>query len=372
MQIALATRPGRGSIPFIDVARSIAPLIVLWAHLGPDHGFGAVANNFITNTLHLTQGGAHVGVLLFFLVSGFIISHVALVETRLEFGLKRFYRIVPMLVIGVTIAFGVSALLRSLGLPPVGTARSISELILSAALLDWVFSTPYALSVTWTLVAEVSFYLLVFFSLRHLVPFPILSTLTLIGIAGLIELVLALQFNQMQATFYFLQVEFVLVGRAAYLFYSGQASFCRSLAVGACALAALSLLYTLTPYSRSLLLSADSVVFSWVAALAIFVGLAALVKTCPTPLRFLSNISYSVYLLHLSIGTLTISPLQARGYGSAVAFYVSLIAVLACSYLTYSLIELPFQKLGRTLLAGVESRLAPPEQDEQALPSVQT
>lgn len=148
----------RGTIPFIEVARSIAPLLVLWVHLGANFGYATPVYAFITNELHLIQGAAHVGVLIFFLVSGFIISHVSMTETRSEFAVKRLFRIMPMLFVGVALAYATSVTLQALGLPPIGNAVSPFHALLSALLLDWVLSTPFTLSITWTLLTEMSFY----------------------------------------------------------------------------------------------------------------------------------------------------------------------------------------------------------------------
>jgi exopolysaccharide production protein ExoZ len=344
------SRPG--IIPFIEVARSIAPLIVLWVHVGVGNGYNFLLYAAIIKELRLLDNGAHVGVLLFFFVSGFIISHVADLETRRDFLVKRIFRIVPMLFFAVTVAYLTSSMLLRLGLPPIGPAKSVSDLLFSMLLIDWFFSTPFTLAVTWTLVSEVSFYGLMFIAYRWLAASPVGGTVLLIAVVAALELLLVLGLGgEVSGVFYFMQVEFIFVGRAAYLYFSDKASLLAALALAGSALLVLTGLYTTTAYSRSLLLSETSVVYSWATTIAIACLMLKFVTFCPSPLRLLSNISYSVYLLHFSIGTAVFEVVHTS-YGVPIgwAFWAALAATLGCSYLTYNAIELPCQKLGRRIL----------------------
>jgi peptidoglycan/LPS O-acetylase OafA/YrhL len=93
------------------------------------------------------EGGGHLGVLLFFLASGFIISYVADQEGRAEFATKRIFRIFPMLFGGVVIAFVLSRLVP-------GDVFSFRDLVLSGFLLDHLSTAQKLLTVTWSLVPE--------------------------------------------------------------------------------------------------------------------------------------------------------------------------------------------------------------------------
>jgi peptidoglycan/LPS O-acetylase OafA/YrhL len=73
-----------GFFPFIHMLRGIAPLMVLWAHLV---FYWLVAHNintwsgsgpwyyWVVSPFHLYQNGGHLGVVIFFLVSGFVITY---------------------------------------------------------------------------------------------------------------------------------------------------------------------------------------------------------------------------------------------------------------------------------------------------------
>ncbi len=73
----------------IHYLRAIAPLLVLWAHLCgwwvyDNHVISQLQigwENFIVKPFQLYQGGGHLGVLIFFLISGFVITHVSINET---------------------------------------------------------------------------------------------------------------------------------------------------------------------------------------------------------------------------------------------------------------------------------------------------
>ncbi len=170
-----------GGVPFIDWLRAIAPAIVMWAHLGP-MTLWLFGNPWLPwawsqssfDTLHIMEGGGHLGVLLFFLVSGFIISYVADQETRAEFATKRIFRIFPMLFCGVAIAFVLSRLIP-------GELFSFRDLVLSASLLDHLSTTQKLLTVTWSLIPEVGFYALMIAFFDHITRRPVNSTYVLIG-----------------------------------------------------------------------------------------------------------------------------------------------------------------------------------------------
>src|SRR3954471_7664690 len=86
-------RPAEPRIAFVHALRGIATLLVLWAHLSGWWLTEAARSSpllvywidLVCRPLHLHQNGGHLGVLVFFLVSGFIITHVSLRESRAEF-----------------------------------------------------------------------------------------------------------------------------------------------------------------------------------------------------------------------------------------------------------------------------------------------
>lgn len=103
------------------------------------------------------QGGG-VGVLVFFLVSGYVITQVLQRETTVEFLIKRVFRIYPLYVLAVLIEQG--------GLLFQGQAIEGRVLLAQLLLIGDGLGTPYTLGgVEWTLRMEVSFY--VFMACLH-------------------------------------------------------------------------------------------------------------------------------------------------------------------------------------------------------------
>ncbi|MBP8860298.1 MAG: acyltransferase [Ottowia sp.] len=96
--------------------------------------------------------GGGVGVVVFFLISGYIITQVLQRESAPEFLLKRAFRIYPLYLVAVGIEF---LILRSHG-QGVGWQTLLQQMLLAG---DF-FGTPYALAgVEWTLRLEILFYL---------------------------------------------------------------------------------------------------------------------------------------------------------------------------------------------------------------------
>ncbi len=368
----------RRVIPFIDAARAIAPLFVLWAHLGPwwcmEH-VGSCTNAagslwspvadtmLIASLLPLNGNGGHLGVLLFFLVSGFIISHVAHTEGRLEFVIKRVFRLVPLLVVASVIAYLLSGALVSWGLPPTlgFGAQSFSDLLLSIFLLNTVLPSPTTLGVTWSLVPEVSFYALLTMAWSVRARWPLGGTYLMIALVALLKSGTLVFVSFRPAHSFITYVEFILIGRAIYLAWAGLISYRAAALLASIALAANAALHFLDAYERSLLFGARSVVPSWAVAIALFIALMSGVTRCPRVLRFLSDRSYSIYLLHIPIGSLVLSVLCLR-YGVPVAwgFAAALAAIFAVSHVTYRLVEIPGQRVGRQILRRLRSSATRP------------
>lgn len=155
-------------IVFLDYLRIFAFLSVLVAHKYYD--ILATAANDIN--LHITlrtlaqaaipffeAGGA--GVVVFFLVSGYIITCVALREATAIFCIRRFFRIYPLYVFAVLLEMLLGYLIEGKPFPP------LSIIIPRITLMGDFFGTPYALgSVEWTLRIEIYFYLVIALLLR--------------------------------------------------------------------------------------------------------------------------------------------------------------------------------------------------------------
>lgn len=147
-------------IVFLDFLRIFAFTSVLVGHkfyiqiidVYKDQNVHGTLRDIIGFLLHFIAGGG-AGVVVFFLVSGYIIMHVLQNEKPLDFFVKRIFRIYPLLMIAV--------LLEAIYKYQTGdTSLEWRTLIPQMLLIGDFFGTQYALAgVEWTLRVEIMFYL---------------------------------------------------------------------------------------------------------------------------------------------------------------------------------------------------------------------
>ena len=142
-----------------DSLRAIAALLVVWLH--------AAATFPMTSAETAASGGAlvaipgfidvgHVGVVVFFLISGFVIPFSILPDRAAPVGsfvIKRILRIYPAYWLSVPLAAFVVFWIW-------GTAFSTRELLVNLTLMQDLFGVRAAEGVYWTLLVELAFYAL--------------------------------------------------------------------------------------------------------------------------------------------------------------------------------------------------------------------
>lgn len=163
--VAWNTSPGMSAqrIVFLDYLRIFAFVSVLvghkfvWSIKAETDDAGSLWHWPARALWPWIQGGG-VGVLVFFLVSGYVITQVLQRETTAEFLIKRVFRIYPLYMLAV--------LVEQTGLMLQGDELKVSVLLAQLLLIgDWL-DTPYTLGgVEWTLRMEVLFY--VFMACLH-------------------------------------------------------------------------------------------------------------------------------------------------------------------------------------------------------------
>jgi len=108
----------RGQFGFIDLLRGPAALLVLYSHyvgiylasIHQTYWLKEWVNTLFVRPLVIVDQFGQLGVMVFFLISGFIITHVARSENVLRFGIRRVFRIYPgyWLIAIIVIAFGIT------------------------------------------------------------------------------------------------------------------------------------------------------------------------------------------------------------------------------------------------------------------------
>ncbi|MBK9117538.1 MAG: acyltransferase [Betaproteobacteria bacterium] len=354
--------------PSIALIRAVAALLVVYDHFvgiwparnGVAVPAGALLERWVFEPLHVMQHGGAFGVALFFMVSGFIIVHVAQRESRRTFAVRRALRIYPPLWTSMALLLAVFAIALAASDAPGLRGFQINDVLAQANPWPWVLAaatlgnyligTPAVNGVAWTLVIEVLFYATVLLLLPLLKARP--RTAIVAAFAGLA----ALQAVARTHAFVFLlavngvYVTYLFLGSLVWLRWSGRvgngffvvatAAFW-GLFVWGVAKLALQPPWTLSEYGVSYALA-------WLA----FVGLLLCDRQIRVPRvpLFFSRISYSLYLNHGGLGMVALTLLYPHtGYPAALA--LTFAAVVAISAASYRWVELPSQRLARRLTA---------------------
>ncbi|MES2821547.1 MAG: acyltransferase [Pseudomonadota bacterium] len=156
----------------IEILRALACLMVIYCHLVgrstiifQEHwGPHTLVNNFIITPLGIIQDFGFLGVALFFLISGFIVTHTGLNETRWSFLAKRLLRIYPALIIAVGATVLLATQAAAAGWTDGAMGIGYTNALLSAVGLDTGLTGKAVLDVGWTITIELLFY-------AHLVVF---------------------------------------------------------------------------------------------------------------------------------------------------------------------------------------------------------
>ncbi len=136
-------------IPSLDGLRALSIMLVLFGHLNGTRGFGT----------HLEQLGdvANLGVRVFFVISGFLITSLLLKEEQVQLGQfywRRFYRIFPPFYFYLLVLFGLSSarLLAAIPASDFGWAATYTT--------NFRIERSWLIGHTWSLSVEEQFYLL--------------------------------------------------------------------------------------------------------------------------------------------------------------------------------------------------------------------
>lgn len=339
---------------FLDALRAAAAWLVVWDHLlcaYPERWKLPMplvdwVNAHVNQPLGIIQNFGWYGVCLFFLISGFVITHAALHESPRAFVVRRLFRIYPM--VAVALALG-------LLLEPPTRALATPESVLAALLLVnyWISPQVVLIGVAWTLAVEMLFYALIL-ATHALGRRPALRLALLLGLVSL-----ALAFCREFGPHFFLvaataaYLPFLLVGQLMYVVghqraVGVKAGLLLGVAVYAVMLQGLREVHTVfLPLDNSYLIT-----FAW--SLCTFL-LAWRLEERLRPgraTRLLADTSYSLYLLHGIVGVAVLDRLvPLTGYWPALA--VALAVVAAVVLALHRWVERPLQDLGRRLSSPV-------------------
>lgn len=289
------------------------------------------------------------GVDFFFVLSGFIIMYAHMDDGRntasvQRYAFKRLARIYPAY---LPVGLGLIALYAALpGLSAAGGGREYS---LISSLLLVPADDPPALSVAWTLVHELMFYgvfLLFFISRRWL-------------LGGLVAWALVILWvNQWSEPMGWLRYPLSLLN-IEFMFGVGAAWLVRSKAFSGCSTAA-GLLGSAMAFSSLWLMTPDKNMYF---RLSLAVGLAFLIVSFatreqvaalrwPACLLSLGNASFSIYLIHNPLLSITQRVAGQLGLAWPVAMALAMALSVLAGWIYYQIIERPALRFFQNRLHG--------------------
>lgn len=337
-------------IGWLDVMRALAVLMVaydhlvalylkqtrqtLWAH--------NLITRYIVEPFGIIQDFGWMGVCLFFLVSGFVITHVAYRERPVEFVVRRIFRIYPPLVVAILISVLILRHQKDL-------TFSVTEVLVSFTLLNY-FQTPQVvtLGIAWSLLVEIFFYGLVVCQMGLLKRVPFLATMfAIFGTAIVLYYCRAFGHTYFLVAATFAYVPYLLFGQIVYLRAARRIS-----TLEACLLAVLcyvSLVLGVLRIHTQFYPIGNSYLLSFAYALLIFISALAMDLKPGPVLRSIAQKSYGIYLLEGTLGVYLIFWLQGVGLSYPVALSGGIAVGYACCVLFYRLVEYPAQSIGRRI-----------------------
>lgn len=288
----------------IDGLRGYAALTVMLYHFGPDY----FTNEASLKWLWFGDYGPHI----FFMISGLVIGLISGGQRRalVPFLKRRYHRLAPTYWAALALTAIVLILFTDRG-------PSVQQFVANVSLTHKAIGFDHVDIVYWTLIVEVTFYLL--FALILLPLKSIRTQWVVLGawlILSYLSLVLTvfggaehLAFKALQQVFILQHAPFFIIGLV--MAYARQGSFNRTLLL----LVVLSYIHIwlMYPSSRAAYLSGGFVIFS---ALVFYHSPLLSSKY----LQLLGWISYPLYLTHREIGLLIIGHFEVHDYPVVGAF----------------------------------------------------
>jgi peptidoglycan/LPS O-acetylase OafA/YrhL len=369
----------------LDLARFIAAYLVLFGHyiFGGTFGVDSVTRQWVGKEEHLpllnkaeqsawmidfyllgnwNTATAIIGVALFFLISGWIVPPMLHRYSRSQFLLNRIFRIFPMLIVAVLAATSIQYCFGD------RSSLHLSAVLSTLTLTNQFTGSPTVLGVVWTLIVEFKFYLLLVL-LGRLNYSKILWTIGIVFLFFFINLVLVKQgwysfsahslsvINSMIHDFYY--ILFMLFGSSIRLCFDSRKSGVTPLnGIWICTVALLSFntyrygmntVLALRPLQDINLITQAIVCLVFVVCLvtAHHFSQANIITRWLAPL---SNVTYSIYLIHVSLGYFALSRLRHFIHNEYLLLALVILIVTLVSALSYRLVEVPANKFVKTII----------------------
>ncbi|WP_323590225.1 acyltransferase family protein [Aliarcobacter butzleri] len=354
----------------LQVLRAYAAFLVIYEHLfgsfidliqKDSNIYSKFISNYIFSPLGIADQGGGLGVVQFFILSGFVITMVGLRETRFEFAVKRFLRILPPIFFALTIIATLYWILYFFNMTSFIDMHSSqwpslvswNDFNLISFLKNLFLVNVNMNMVMWTLRIEIIFYILIFLCLPIIKKKPI-KFYVIISLIYIIAYVLDItskyyfgSYGELYGKIYgqFEYVIFLFLGSLFYLWYDNKINSTSFIILSG----NFFILIWDNELSRYIFLSYILIVFS------IYFNNKIQVNKL---LQYFGNISYSTYLNHQTIGTILMSIFISKfGYSSNnfLFFFITiLLLILFISSVSFKYIEQPSQQFARKIIKKVQ------------------
>ncbi|MCG6349091.1 acyltransferase family protein [Vibrio fluvialis] len=331
---------------------------------------------FASNFWLINFNFAALGVLLFFLVSGFVITISVEGQNVLGFAIKRFFRLFPVLWFYIAMCIVFQKVLTAIGYPA-GTDFTDEQIFSNALLVsDWMW-LPFFDMGFWTLHTEVKFYIVMAlftimvkqFSWENVFSLALLITIIALPISFLgtpndFDVLYNNESNfGLQTLFYIFTVignnarflVFMLIGSIFYLWYTDRISIGKTFVLIFVMLFLCVLLQTIAPNG----LSQGYYIPDYIRAVIFFFFSIFIEKKCAhrvqvlrcfsKPLSVIGDTSYTMYLFHGLFGMTLISVVHSYTSNVNFSLLVSFIIVVPIIWFTHRYVERFSIKLGHKL-----------------------
>jgi peptidoglycan/LPS O-acetylase OafA/YrhL len=316
-----ALEPPKKRLRNIDALRGVCAILVVLAHIVPETWLGA--RIWTSDPLFYLDFG-RIGVAAFFLISGYVIpfSIPNAGQRVTQFWIARFFRLWPAYWVCILLTLSIG----SSEIPP-----KLTNVALNFTMFQKFFGIQDMVGVFWTLQIELVFYVMAS------------SSLIMSALRGILHVRLPVA----------LPMALTLMFLAAYI------RSCRLMAKPIPGIMIVSYIVTLIPicllgYSTNLSGADDP--YRWMLAYLIGLLIFLLFESfadAPSVAVFMGTISYSVYLLHQALIKASRSLFGSKNIIADTAFVLTF--TIAASWIVYRLVEIPSQRLGKTLIKRIQA-----------------
>lgn len=345
MEIASTTKESGSRLKGLDAARGLAATCVVLAHSLE------ISNKSLFNQVCRYVMPGIGGVLLFFLISGYVISFsLERVRNVKDFIISRCFRIYPLFLTSLVLVYTMFQTGVLIWKSPISVNVAA---IINVSMVQEFFKVPHLMQLYWSLGFEVIFYVFMGTCLVLGRAERAKNVVVYISILLLILASISLLKGRAIGGDRLTPFTLMFLGVAFCAFRRGDLSKAAIASFSVLGLAAITCQYLVSMHYNPGSLVGVSQIQTTLAAFILFVvALFIPDRVVPSALVWLGRISFSLYLMHgLVLRLYQWSPLEL---GFPLTFLLIYVVSILVSWATYEWIEKPGIRYGKSLIKSVK------------------